>query len=139
MTTRMTITQRNDLVGLKTLNIHTSAKGKGHTESTTANQWTLVCYVMRMPIDRNGREKTFPNNSMSQMFSLKTLFLIFALVCVTAMAQPSMKSSKSPTMKSSKSPSMKMSKKTKSPSYSKGSKLSTKSPTMKSSKTPKSR
>eukprot|EP00980_Cylindrotheca_fusiformis_P016868 scaffold5092_cov61-Cylindrotheca_fusiformis.AAC.4 len=81
------------------------------------------------------------------MFSLKTLFLIFALVCVTAMARDlkSPKSTKSPTMKSTKSPTMKstkgpkMSKKTKSPSETKGTKLSTKSPTSKSTKGPKTK
>eukprot|EP00980_Cylindrotheca_fusiformis_P019875 scaffold6992_cov102-Cylindrotheca_fusiformis.AAC.7 len=72
------------------------------------------------------------------MNSLKALFLLFALVCVTStMARDlkSPKSTKSPTMKSTKGP--KMSKKTKSPSDTKGSKLSTKSPTLKSSKTTK--
>lgn len=75
------------------------------------------------------------------MNSLKTLFLLFALVCATAMARdlkstksPTTKSTKSPTLKSTKGP--KMSKKTKAPSAAKGSKLATKTPIMKSTKAP---
>jgi hypothetical protein len=58
------------------------------------------------------------------MNSLKTLFLIFAIICASVMARD-LKSTKSPTNKSSKGP--KVSKKTKSPSHAKkGSKLSNK-------------
>jgi hypothetical protein len=71
------------------------------------------------------------------MNSLKTLLLLFAVLCATVMARDlkSPKSSKSSTLKSTKGP--KASKKTKSPSDSKGSKLSSKAPTMKSNKSSK--
>eukprot|EP00980_Cylindrotheca_fusiformis_P004231 scaffold918_cov126-Cylindrotheca_fusiformis.AAC.10 len=69
------------------------------------------------------------------MNSLKTLFLIFALVCMTALARDlagTRWSTKSPTVKSTKGP--KMSKKTLSPDATKGSKLSTKAPSVKSAR-----